>query len=196
MEYAYAKQLAALKPSAIREILKSAGDPNLISLAAGNPAPEAFPVKELGEIAAKLFAEDPKSFLQYSVTEGDNGLRTAIAEILAKRQNISCEKDEILVTSGAQQAIELTARALCDPEDVILCEDPSFIGSLNSFRSHMVRLVGVPLAEDGVDLAALEEILKTEKKVKLFYIIPNFQNPTGRCTSLAKREAILALAEK
>ena len=194
MNFHFAAQLANLKPSAIREILKSAGDPNLISLAAGNPAPEAFPSEILGKIAAEVFASDPTSVLQYSVTEGYAPLRKKISDLLRCRWQIQSRAEEVLVTSGAQQAIELTARALCNPGDVILCEDPSFIGSLNAFRSHGVRLVGVPMEEDGVSLAALEEILKREKSVKLFYTIPNFQNPTGRTTSLAKRKRLLELA--
>ncbi len=196
MEYRLSKRMANLKPSAIREILKAAGDPNLISFAAGNPAPEAFPSKELGKIAADIFAEEPVNALQYSITEGYPKLRNQVREILKERQNLDQPEMDVIITSGAQQGIELAAKVLCDPGDCIICENPSFIGSLNSFRSQGITLLGVPMEEDGMDLAALEETLKAHPTTKLMYIIANFQNPTGRTTGLAKRQGIYALAKQ
>ena len=195
MEFRFSKRTEGLKPSMIREILKYSSVPGMISLAAGSPPSEALPSKELGEIAAKILTENPAQALQYSVTEGYSPLRELTAKRLREKKGIGRETDGLIITSGAQQVMELTAKALLDSGDTILTEDPSFIGSLNAFRSYGVNLRGVPLCEDGVDLEALQIELK-RGKVKIFYCIPNFQNPTGRVTSLEKRTKLLELARE
>lgn len=196
MDYIFSDKVSSLQPSVIREILKFTSDPEVISLAAGNPAPEAFPVKEIAGITAKLLAEKPINALQYSVTEGYTPLRDRLKERMKKVDCFDENLDELIITSGAQQANELACKVLLNEGDTLFCEEPSFIGSLNAFKSYNVNLVGVPMEEDGMKLDALEEALKTANKPKLIYIIPNFQNPTGLCTSLEKRKAIYEIAKK
>ncbi len=191
----FSNKVAGVAPSAIREILKFTADPEVISFAAGNPAPEAFPVETIRKISDDIFAEEPINALQYSVTEGYMPLRKWLENDL-RSKNIFAENDMVVITNGAQQAIETTAKILCNEGDVILCEDPSFIGSLNAFRSYGVKLVGLPTDSDGILPDEMENVLKTYNTVKFLYTIPNFQNPTGNTTSLERRKQILALAEK
>lgn len=196
MDYVFSDKVSSLQPSVIREILKFTSDPEVISLAAGNPAPEAFPVKEIAGITAKLLADNPINALQYSVTEGYTPLRERLKERMKKADCFNETQDELIITSGAQQANELACKVLLNEGDTLFCEAPSFIGSLNAFKSYNVNLVGIPMEEDGMKLEALEDALKTAEKPKLIYIIPNFQNPTGLCTSLEKRKAVYELAKK
>lgn len=191
----FSNKVAGLAPSAIREILKFTADPEVISFAAGNPAPEAFPVDTIRKLSDEIFANEPINALQYSVTEGYMPLRRWLESDL-RSKGMFAENDMVIVTAGAQQAIETTAKILCNEGDVIFCEDPSFIGSLNAFRSYGVRLVGLPTDSDGILPDKFEAALKAEPTAKFLYIIPNFQNPTGNTTSLERRKAILALAEK
>ncbi len=196
MQYIFSKPMASLKPSAIREILKSSSAPDIIPFSAGNPAEEAFPAKEIATISNRLLCEQPNAVLQYSVTEGYEPLRQIIRLDMKERKHIVRTEDEILITAGAQQVMHLAAKILADAGDTVLCEDPSFIGSLNAFRAQGLRLVGVPMASDGIDLNALESALKREKKVRFLYVIPNFQNPSGITMSLEKRQAVYALAKQ
>ena len=193
--YEFSNKIAGLKPSAVREILKSTSDPEVISLAAGNPAPDAFPVESISKIASDIFREDPISALQYGITEGYAPL---IAELKSYLNNkgMGEDYDALIVTSGATQIMELLTKVLCNEGDCIACEDPSFIGSLNCFRSYGAKLCGVPMKPDGLDIDALEELLKDNCKVKFLYTIPNFQNPTGYTMSLEKRKALYELASK
>lgn len=196
MEYKFSDRVQALKPSAIREIFKYASDPTVVSLSAGNPSPEAFPAKEIAEISAGLLEENPIAALQYSVTEGYTPLRTYMKDYMKTRHNVGTDYDDIIITSGAQQIMDLASKSLLNEGDVVICENPSFIGSLNTFRSYNARLVGVPVESDGMNIEKLEEALKNEPKAKLIYTIPNFQNPSGVTMSLEKRKAVYELAKK
>lgn len=196
MEYVFSERVKQLKPSAIREIFKYAADPAVISLSAGNPAPEAFPAKEIAEISAKLFETHPIDALQYSVTEGYPLLREHLKQYLLENHHIGTERDDLIITSGAQQIMDLATKSLCNEGDVVLCEAPSFIGSLNTFRSFGVRLRGIPMDRDGINLAALEQAMKEEKRARFLYTIPNFQNPSGITMSEEKRRAVYALAKQ
>ena len=194
MEYKFSDKVSGLKASAIREILKFTADPEVISFAAGNPAPEAFPKERIAEISAELLRDDPILALQYSVTEGYTPLREFLKGWLSEKNCFHPEFDDLIVTSGGQQANELSCKVLLNEGDTLLCESPSFIGSLNAFRSYNVNLVGVDMENDGIDLNKLEDALKTQPNVKILYLIPNFQNPTGRTMSLEKRKAVYELA--
>jgi 2-aminoadipate transaminase len=196
MEFKFADTVKNLNPSAIREILKYAADPEVISLAAGNPAPEAFPVDDVARISARILKERPVDVLQYSTTEGYGPLRSRLTSYMKQKHNIGRDFDNILITSGAQQIVELVAKVLCNRGDVVICEAPSFIGSLNSFRSLGGRLVGVPIESDGMDTAALERALKANPDAKFIYTIPNFQNPSGITMSMEKRRRLYALARE
>ncbi len=196
MRFQFSDNVSALQPSAIREILKFTSMPGVISFAAGNPAPEAFPTEKVAEISKQLLMENPVLAMQYSITEGYPELRNLLKERLAK-DNAYCDgKDELIITSGAQQANELACKVLLNRGDTLICESPSFIGSINAFKSYGVNIVGIPLENDGMNMEALEEALKTNPNCKLIYVIPNFQNPTGIVTSLQKRKKLYELAYK
>jgi len=196
MTYTFSNKIGNLAPSAIREILKATSQPGIIPFAAGNPAPEAFPVQAVREISARLLEERPVDCLQYGITEGLSSLRFRVREDVHTRLNIGADFDDLIITSGAQQVVDLATKALCNEGDVVIAESPSFIGSLNTFRSYGAKLRGVPLEHDGLDVDALEEILRTEKNVRFLYTIPNYQNPSGVTMSLAKRRRVYELARQ
>ena len=196
MEYKFSERVLTLKPSAIREIFKYAADPTYISLSAGNPAPEAFPVKPLAEISAKLMAENPILALQYSTTEGYTPLRDHLRAYMREKHNTGRDFDDILITSGAQQIMDLFTKSVLNEGETVLTEAPSFIGTLNDFRSYRAKLVGIPMDTDGMNMEALEKALQTEKNVKFIYTIPNFQNPSGITMSLEKRKKLYDLAKQ
>ncbi len=196
MEYKFSERVLTLKPSAIREIFKYAADPTYISLSAGNPAPEAFPVKPLAEISAKLMAENPILALQYSTTEGYTPLRDHLRAYMREKHNTGRDFDDILITSGAQQIMDLFTKSILNEGETVLTEAPSFIGTLNDFRSYRAKLVGIPMDTDGMNMEALERALQTEKNVKFIYTIPNFQNPSGITMSLEKRKKLYDLAKQ
>lgn len=195
MELRFADRMSNVSASAIREILKFASTPGFISLAAGSPANETFPAEALAEITARLLREQPNATLNYSVTEGYTPLRDYLKKYLKTNHNTGCEGDELIITSGAQQIMDLACKSLCNAGDVVICERPSFVGALNSYRSYGAQLVGVDMEEDGMDIAQLEEVMDRHPNAKLLYTIPNFQNPTGICTSWEKRQKIYELAK-
>lgn len=195
MKYTFSERVKNLKPSAIREIFKYSMNPEYISLSAGNPAPDAFPEKEIAEISANLLKNQGINCLQYSVTEGHPLLREAISEYMTDNK-IKNNIDNILITSGAQQGIDLFSKSFINSGDTVICESPSFIGALNTFRSYEANLVGVPVDKDGINIKGLEEALKKNKNVKFIYTIPNFQNPSCVTLSQKKREKVYNLAKK
>jgi len=196
MEYLFSNRIGALAPSAIREILKATSQPGIIPFAAGNPAPEAFPVQAVREICARVLQERPVDCLQYGITEGYAPLRARVREDIQNRLQIGADFDDLIITSGAQQVADLATKALCNEGDVVIAESPSFIGALNTFRSYGARLRGVPLQHDGMDVDALEDILRTEKNVRFIYTIPNYQNPSGVTMSEDKRRRVYELARQ
>ena len=196
MDYQFSDRVLALKPSIIREILKNSSDPSVIPFSAGNPAAEAFPAKEIAEISQTILSKNPIAALQYSITEGYTPLRETISSYMKSHHQIGREFDDIIVTSGAQQVMNLASKVLCNEEDVIICEAPSFIGSLNTFRSIKTRLRGISMEEDGMNMLELEQALKEEPNARMIYTIPNFQNPSGITMSLEKRKKMYQLAKE
>ena len=196
MEYPVSDKMQSLKPSVIREFFKYAGDPTIISLAAGSPATEALPMELCRTLMGDIFEQDLVAALQYSVSEGYPALRTALKSYLSEKHDIIKSFDDLIITSGAQQCMDLVSKVLCNEGDTVICEDPSFIGALNTFRSYNVNLVGVPLEDDGISIEKLEEALKANTNIRFIYVIPNFQNPSGITMSLAKRKAVYALAKQ
>lgn len=196
MEYKFSDRVSNLKPSAIREIFKYAADPEVISLSAGNPSPDAFPAKAIEEISAKVLKENPISVLQYSVTEGYPALRQTMKDYMKTEHNTGNDDDDILITTGAQQIMDLCSKSLVNEGDVVICEAPSFIGSLNTFRSYNAKLVGVKVDPDGMNTDELEKALIANPNAKFIYTIPNFQNPSGVTMSLEKRKKVYALAKQ
>ena len=196
MEYKISDRIASLKPSAIREILKATAGGDVVPFSAGNPAPEAFPVDAVREITADILAKDPITALQYGISEGYTPLRETVKKYMSEKHNVVSEDDDIIITSGAQQVIDLATKVLVNEDDVVISESPSFIGALNTFRSYKGRLVGVEVEDDGMNMEMLEEVLKKESRAKFIYTIPNFQNPSGITMSWEKRQKLYELAQK
>ena len=196
MNYSFSDRISSLKPSAIREILKATSTGDVIPFAAGNPAPDAFPVDAVRKITADILADDPVTALQYGISEGYAPLRETVKKYMSEKYNVGTDDDDIIITSGAQQVIDLATKVLVNEDDVIISESPSFIGALNTFRSYKGRLAGVDVESDGMNMNMLENVLKTEKKAKFIYTIPNFQNPSGITMSWEKRQKLYELAKK
>ena len=196
MSYIISNRMTGVEGSMIRELFKLGADPSVISFGGGNPSAETFPVREIEEIASKVLKENPVSVLQYGLTEGYTPLRETLKNYLAKKEGFDFEKNELFIVSGGQQCADIATKVLVNEGDTVLTEDPAFIGCLNTFRTYNANLVGIPMEEDGMDIAALEEALKKEKNVKMLYTIPSFQNPTGITTSLEKRKKIYELCSK
>ncbi len=196
MNYDFSDKVKDMQPSAIREIFKFLSDPNMISLAAGNPSAASFPIEKIRAISEQIFLTCPVEALQYSVTEGYAPLRAQVAQRLKERFSIGTDSDDVIITTGGQQGIDLTPKVLCNEGDTVICENPSFIGALNAFRSYNAKLVGVDVEPDGINVEMLEKALRENPRTKLIYLIPTFQNPSGVTMSYEKRRAVMALAEK
>lgn len=197
MEYTkfFADRVKPMKGSAIREMFKRMADPEIISLAGGNPASELFPGDELSKIAGKILMTSPTLALQYGTTDGYPKMKEC-AKARAQKAGAYSEGDEILIMTGANQGIDLCAKALLNKGDKVIVESPSFIGSLNAFRTYECELVGAEVESDGMSMEALERALENNDGVKFIYTIPTFQNPTGTTMSLEKRKRLLELANK
>lgn len=196
MEYTFSKRMQNIRPSAGESILKLMGTPGLIKFSGGNPAGEAFDVADIRAISDELLAEKPGEVLQYSVTEGCAALREQAKAFFNRRDTRVAEGDALVVTSGSAQIMDLLGKVLCDPGDRVLVEGPTFLCAISAFESNGAVVESVPLLEDGVDLEILEQKLARKPTPKIFYCIPDFNNPTGRTTSLAKRQAICKLAAR
>lgn len=194
MSYSLSAKFANLKPSAVREILKVTNEPGMIAFAGGSPDTAAFPCEEVKKISAEILGEDPVSALVYGVSEGYEPLRETVREWLKRRGNIGTDEDVVLITAGGTQVMDITTRVLTSEGDTVICEEPSFIGSLNCFRSHGCKLAGVPIDADGMNMQALERVINENPNAKFIYTIPNFQNPGGTTMSLEKRKRMYELA--
>jgi 2-aminoadipate transaminase len=183
-----------LKASGIREMFKLMADPQVISLAGGSPDPDLFPTDFLAELSCEILKTNGKKALAYGTTDGYAPLKEELKKRTEQISSFS-QDDKIIITTGAQQAIDLAARVVVEDDDCVAVEAPSFVGTLNSLRSVRANLIGVGMESDGMNMAELEGVLKNNK-VKLIYTIPNFQNPTGITMSLEKRKKMLELAKK
>ncbi len=188
------ERVKPLKASAIREMFKLMADPEIISLAGGSPAPELFPGEELSKIAGKILMTNPTAALQYGTTDGYAPFKEMVKKRVQKINSFA-DDDRIIITTGAQQGIDLAAKILVNEGDAVVVEAPSFVGTLNSLRSYRANLIGVELDEDGMNMEKLEEALKNND-VKLIYTIPTFQNPSGITMSVEKRKKMLELASR
>lgn len=195
----YSDLASKMEASAIREVLKLVQRPEVISLAGGMPDPETFPKEDIKEITQKVLTENSAQALQYSSTEGLAELRKCILEYLAKDGNDG-ELENIIISSGSQQGLDLIGKVFLSPGDIAIVELPSYLAALNAFYSYGGELVGIPMDEDGMRMDILEKKLiqfKNEgKKVKFIYTISNFQNPAGVTMSLARRKKIIEIAHK
>ncbi|MCB8980547.1 MAG: PLP-dependent aminotransferase family protein [Ardenticatenaceae bacterium] len=189
MKGQFAQRMSRTKKSFIREILKVTQNPNVISFAGGLPNPNYFPIEPLRTAADRVFAEQGKLALQYAPTLGHEPLRAFIAQRYAERTGMAVDPDEILITNGSQQGLDLVAKILLDPGDHVLVESPSYLGGIQAFTMYEPEFVPVPLREDGVDTAVLTQAA-AHPQSKLFYALPNFQNPSGITYSRETRQAV------
>jgi len=190
----YAKRMAFLKASEIREILKVTERPEVISFAGGLPAPELFPIKEIIEINKIVLEEAGNKALQYSTTEGYEPLRKWISNRMNNKLGTSFDSENILITHGSQQALDLTGKVFLDEGDIVLCESPTYLAAISAFRAYGCDFIEVPTDKDGMIIEELEKILINTQKVKLIYIISDFQNPTGRTWSRKRREQLAKIS--
>lgn len=196
MDFKYAKRMEYIKASEIREILKVAERPEYISFAGGLPAPELFPVEEIKEVCRIVLEEEGAKALQYSATEGYAPLRQWIAQRMNQRLGTSFDSENILITHGSQQALDLTGKVFLDEGDIVLCESPTYLAAISAFRAYGCEFAEVPTDDEGMVPEELDRILENTKRVKLIYIIPDFQNPTGRTWSLERRKYLVEAATK
>ncbi|MBC8159976.1 MAG: PLP-dependent aminotransferase family protein [Roseiflexaceae bacterium] len=189
----------ALKGSAIRELLKITEQPGVISFAGGLPAPACFPAEEIALATERVLAHEATRVLQYGPTEGFPPLREFLAALMATR-GIEAPTERILISSGSQQALDMIAKVMIDPGDVVLVEDPTYVGALQAFRPYQPRFVALPMDEHGLQVDTLEAMLADLAAggiaPKFLYTVPTFQNPTGVTLTRARRAALLELAER
>lgn len=193
----FAARTAHLRPSAIREILKVAEAPEVISFAGGLPAPELFPIDETLRAAQAVLSTDGAGSLQYSTTEGYSPLREWVATHVDTTVGLCGTPDQVLITHGSQQGLDLLAKVLLNPGDVVLVENPGYLGALQVFGAAEANVVGVTADEHGLVPEALRAALATcPRRPKFLYVIPNFQNPTGASSTSARRTEIAQIAEE
>ena len=195
-QFKYSKRVPADGTDAVGAILQAAADPKIISFAGGLPAPELFPVKEMKAAVDKVFEEHGQEAMQYGAAKGVTALREVIQQHVKKKENVDSELDNVLVTTGSEQALDLVGKAFVDPGDTVLVEQPTYLCALDVFRSYGANFASVEMDEDGMKMDALEEALKANPNTKLIYTVPNFQNPTGRTMTEERRKQLAELAEK
>ena len=191
----FARRAERVQPSAIREFLALAGQPGITSFAGGYPDPTLFPMRELHGIYDALLTDGNASALQYTASEGLPELRALVAARLSA-DGMPCTADDVLITQGGQQGLDLTAKLFVDAGDVIVTERPTFLGALIAFNPCEPDYRSVPMDDEGMDTDALEQVPRTTDRVKLVYTVPDHQNPTGRTMSLARRRRLVELAEE
>ena len=192
----FSSRMSQLKGSAIRELLALANKPEVLSFAGGMPAPELFPVYKIKAATDAVLDEQGRVALQYSSTNGFEHFRQQIADRMEAKLNIKTTADNILVTSGSQQGLDYSARVFCDKGDVVIIESPSYLGALNAFKACEPNFVAIPTDGDGMIMEELEKVLATTENVKMIYVIPDFQNPSGRTWPLERRKQFMEIINK
>ena len=197
MNYTFSDNISSVKPSAIREILKIvAANPSIISLSTGSPSSEAIPVEQIHEISEKIFRERGIESLQYSVTEGYAPLREITKQRLRDVFHINTENDDVIITTGGQQGLYITPEVLINRGDTVIVESPSFVSGIIAMKSNGANVVGIEMDDEGIRMDLLEDAVRTQKNVKLLYLIPTFQNPRGSTMSLQRRKDVYELCKK
>ncbi|MBR1566434.1 MAG: PLP-dependent aminotransferase family protein [Oscillospiraceae bacterium] len=192
----FAKRMDNIKASDIRELLKIIGNPGIISFAGGLPAPELFPVQEMKAALDAVLDENGRTALQYGQTEGWKPLRDHIVKRLEKKNNIHTDAAHILLTAGSQQGLDFMGKLFLDPGDVVVMESPSYLGAINAFKQYECNFVEVPTDENGMIMSELDRILTETERVKLIYVIPDFQNPSGRTWPLERRKEFMEIVNR
>lgn len=196
MAIKFARRMEGLQGSEIRELLKLTQKPEIISFAGGLPAPELFPVDEMVEVSRMVLEESGREALQYATTEGFNPLREHIAERMNRKLKTNISKEDLLITSGSQQGLDFAGKIFLDEGDVVLVESPSYLGALNAFKAYCPKFIEVPTDKGGMVIEELEKILETTENVKMIYVIPDFQNPTGKTWSMERRKRFMDVINK
>lgn len=196
MKYKFSTRFNNITPSGIRAVLEKAAGKDMINFSPGFPDNSAFPTETIKEISAKILEDETYPILQYAKKPALPELKMQLKKFLNKNDLIVKEDDDITVTSGSGEGLEMAAKVFLEAGDSIIVEDPTFVGALNGFLSNNAKIISVPLKEDGMDLELLEKAMQTKPTPKLLYIIPTFQNPTCISTSLKKRQAIYNLCVK
>lgn len=187
----FSTRMNHLKASEIRDLLKLTERPEMISFAGGMPAPELFPSEVIRQGMNSILAEKPEIALQYACTEGYAPLREKIAHRMEAKFGARLNGEQILVTNGSQQGLDFTGRLFLDEGSVVLCESPTYLAAINAFRAYMPRFVEIPTDSDGVRPECLEKLLKEIDGIRLIYVIPDFQNPTGNSWPMERRKAFM-----
>ncbi|SHI53891.1 aminotransferase-like domain-containing protein [Propionispora hippei] len=190
-----ARRASLVKASEIREILKVTENSDIISFAGGLPAPELFPVEEMKTVCQAILAEDGMKALQYSTTEGYKPLREMIAGRM-RALSIAAQSEDILITTGSQQGLDLSGKVLLDEGDGVICESPTYLAAINAFKVYSPNFIEIAMDEQGMRMDELETALEHNHRIKCIYTIPDFQNPTGRTMSLERRKKLIELANR
>ncbi|MBP1662820.1 MAG: Multiple substrate aminotransferase [Thermoplasmatales archaeon] len=197
----YSDRAGKMRKSEIRELLKVTQDPEIISFAGGLPNPLSFPISDLKIIVQNVLNNHGKVALQYGATQGINELREIISERSHKEgMTVGASPENLMITSGSQQALDAVGKIFLNPGDVALVGLPSYLGGINAFRSYEANLVGVPLDKDGIQMDLLEEkikeLIKQDQPVKFIYTIPTFQNPAGTVLPESRRKKMIEIAHE
>ena len=192
----FARRMTRFQESDLTPILRLAANPEVISFAGGLPAPELFPVEDLKKVAVKVLDANGRRALQYSATEGHPPLREKIAARTNRNLKTSLTAGNVVITTGSQQSLDILAKMYIDEGDCILCESPTYLGALSAFNSCLPAYREVATDGEGMIIADLEKALASEKRAKMIYVIPDFQNPSGKTWSLERRKAFLDTVSK
>ncbi|MEN8201951.1 MAG: PLP-dependent aminotransferase family protein [Bacteroidota bacterium] len=199
LEHIFSNLVKRSKRSAIREILKLTQQPDIISFAGGLPAPDSFPVEEIKAISNKILEDEGASALQYDASEGVRELRETLVDRY-REAGIGCSLENLIITTGSQQALDLLGKVFINPGDRIICGLPSYVGGLGAFAAYGARLNGIPLDRYGMSAEGLHETLEEMRqqgeKPKFIYVIPDFQNPAGITMPESRRIEIISLARE
>lgn len=196
MNFPVADRMEGIKASEIRELLKLTAKPDIISFAGGLPAPELFPVEEIAKVSHELVMKEGRQLLQYATTEGRPTLRAKIAKRMADKYHTNVDVDDILITTGSQQCLDFAGKLFINPGDIVLCESPSYMGAINAFNAYQPKFIEVPTDDGGLIPEELDKILAANPNCKFIYVIPDFQNPTGRTWSMERRKAFMEVVNK
>lgn len=191
----FARRTERVKASEVRELLKLTDRKEVISFGGGLPAEETFPVEEMLEISQEILSQQGAKAMQYAVSEGHAGLRTIVAELM-QENGIPAWMEDILITSGSQQGLDLTAKVFLDEGDIILCESPTYLSAINAFKPFYPTFVEVETDADGLVPQDLEKKVLEYKNIKFLYTVPDYQNPTGKRMSCERRRAVVELANR
>jgi len=191
----YSERAKGLKASEIRELLKMTQKPEIISFGGGLPSPDSYAIDQVKECIDYVIETKAKKALQYGTTEGYIRLREFLADYMIKK-GYNAKPEDILVTAGSQQGLDLVSKIFIDKGDIVITESPSYLGGLGAFRAYLAKIETISLQDDGMDLDILEKRLKTGKKPKFIYVVSTFQNPAGICMSTEKRKRIVEISLK